>query len=147
MIDPPPAGSPEPGSGPLAATRSPACAIVRQIIRLSPILPLAFLLLVTSFGVRSFKSWLQWWGIPILITGLNTWFGWHNHAYLEMGLEHIYTAHIPSYLPTAIADIGLEVAIFIVGTVVRSAVIQAIILIFVGLLAWAGSMFVKSRPA
>jgi hypothetical protein len=66
---------------------------------------------------------------------------------LNWGWNTFIAAHIPSYLPSAIADIGREVATFIAGTVVRSAVIQAIFLIFVGLLAWAGSFFVKSRLA
>jgi len=148
LIEPPPAGFPEPGSGPFGSDPITTLRIVRRVISLSPILPLAFLLLITSFGVRSFKSWLQWWGIPILITGLIT-LGLAGVTMLTLnwGWNTFIVTRIPSYLPTAIADIGRAVAIFIVGTVVRSVVIQAVILTFVGLLAWAGSFFVKSWPA
>ena len=148
LIDPPSAGSPEPGSGPFGSDPITTLRIVRRVVSLSPILPLAFLLLITSFGVRSFKSWLQWWGIPILITGLITLaLAGITMLTLNWSWNTFIVTHIPSYLPTAIADIGHEVVIFIVGTVVRSVVIQAVILTFVGLLAWAGSFFVKSRLA
>ncbi len=41
----------------------------RMVMRLSPILPLGFLLLMTIITVRSLKNWLDWWGIPLFITG------------------------------------------------------------------------------
>ena len=148
LIDPPPAGSPEPGSGPFGSDPITTLRIVRRVISLSPILPLAFLLLITSFGVRSFKSWLQWWGIPILITGLIT-LGLAGVTMLTLnwGWNTFIVTRIPSYLPTAIADIGREVVRYIVGTLVKSIVLQALILTLLGLLAWAGSFFVKSQPA
>ncbi len=43
---------------------------VRSAMRLSPLLPLVFLLLVTLFAVRGLGDWLKWWGIPFLITGI-----------------------------------------------------------------------------
>ena len=42
----------------------------RMIMKLSPILPLAFLLLLTIAVVNSLKSWLNWWGVPLFVTGL-----------------------------------------------------------------------------
>ncbi len=44
-------------------------SLARTVMRLSPLLPLAMLFLITLFVVRSFKSWLRWWGIPLAITG------------------------------------------------------------------------------
>lgn len=41
----------------------------RMVMKLSPILPLGFLLLLTIVAVRSLKDWLSWWGIPLFITG------------------------------------------------------------------------------
>ena len=100
LIEPPPAGSPEPGSGPFGSDPITTLRIVRRVIRLSPIMPLAFLLLITSFGVRSFKSWLQWWGIPILITGLiSLGLAGVTMLTLNWGLEYIYR-HPHPILPT-----------------------------------------------
>src|SRR3990170_7723216 len=42
----------------------------RLVMRLSPILPLAFLLGLTILAVRSLKSWLSWWGVSFIMTGL-----------------------------------------------------------------------------
>ena len=42
----------------------------RPLMRLSPLLSIVLLLLVTLFGVRSFKGWLRWWGIPFLVVGI-----------------------------------------------------------------------------
>lgn len=47
--------------------------VFRQVLagaRLSPLLPVVLILLVTLFGVRSLKGLLRWWGIPFLIVGL-----------------------------------------------------------------------------
>ncbi len=44
--------------------------IVRRIMRWSPLLPLAVLLLVAMFGARLRKDLLHWWGAPLLIAGL-----------------------------------------------------------------------------
>lgn len=41
-------------------------------IRFGPIVPLALLLLVALFAVRSIKDLLRWWGIPLFIAGLMT---------------------------------------------------------------------------
>jgi hypothetical protein len=44
----------------------------RWIVRLSPILCLGLLFLITLLAVRSWKGWLRWWGYPILSAGLGT---------------------------------------------------------------------------
>lgn len=41
---------------------------LRRAIRLSLIIPLILLGLVTIFAVRTLKSWLRWWGIPLVIS-------------------------------------------------------------------------------
>lgn len=47
----------------------PQIDFARLIARLSPLLPLVLLLLMSLLVVRSFKGWLRWWGIPLLIGG------------------------------------------------------------------------------
>ena len=42
---------------------------LRVLMRLSPLLPILFLLLVTMLMVRSLNTWLRWWGIPLLVSG------------------------------------------------------------------------------
>ncbi len=47
-----------------------ALFLVRWGLRLSPLAPLALLLLVGLFGARSRRGLLRWWGAPLLIVGL-----------------------------------------------------------------------------
>lgn len=42
----------------------------RMIIRLSPIIPMLCLLLITIMNIRSLNDWLNWWGYPLWIAGL-----------------------------------------------------------------------------
>jgi hypothetical protein len=44
--------------------------ILRTGMRLSPLLPVACLLLIAIFAVRSLGGWLNWWGYPFLFAGL-----------------------------------------------------------------------------
>jgi hypothetical protein len=147
LISPPPAGSPAPGSGPFGSDPITSLRIVRRIMGLSPIFPLAFLLMVAFFGVRSAKSWLQWWGIPMLIAGAVA-LGLAGASMLTVnwGWNIFILPQIPTYLPTALGEIGRGVVHDIMGGLVKSIVFQALILTLLGSLAWAGSFFVKSRP-
>lgn len=42
----------------------------RTIMNWSPLLPFLFLGLTTALAVRSWRSILRWWGIPLLVSGL-----------------------------------------------------------------------------
>ncbi|HJR82224.1 MAG TPA: hypothetical protein VJ821_19275 [Anaerolineales bacterium] len=44
--------------------------LARSIMQITPLFPLAFLLGLTIFAVRSLVDWLKWWGWPFLLTGL-----------------------------------------------------------------------------
>lgn len=46
--------------------------LARTIALLSPVIPLFLLLIITLLVVRSFKSFLKWWGIPLAVTGILT---------------------------------------------------------------------------
>ncbi len=43
---------------------------IRTAMKLSLLLPLVFLLVVTFLAVRKLDDWLRWWGIPILTLGI-----------------------------------------------------------------------------
>ncbi len=42
----------------------------RAFMRLSPLFPIVFLFLLTLLVVRDLRSWLRWWGIPLLVAGI-----------------------------------------------------------------------------
>jgi hypothetical protein len=43
---------------------------VRAYMKISPVMPIILLPVIVIFAVRSLKDWLQWWGWPLLTTGL-----------------------------------------------------------------------------
>lgn len=70
LVKPPSPSEPSNWNGPLGNDPQTILGRVHAGILLSPLLPLALLLVVTLFGVRSLRDWLGWWGIPLLIAGL-----------------------------------------------------------------------------
>lgn len=65
--------SPEPGGGSNEPADSPdprvLLAFARTVVRLSWLLPLVLLLLVTALAVRSRRTLLLWWGVPLFLAG------------------------------------------------------------------------------
>ena len=65
--------SPAPGESPGGPEESPdpraLLSFARTVVRLSWLLPLALLLLVTALVVRSRRSFLLWWGAPLFLAG------------------------------------------------------------------------------
>jgi hypothetical protein len=146
LIKPPTAGSPNPGSGPFGADPITSIRVVRLIMRLSPLLPFAFLLMVTLFAVRSFKSWMRWWGIPIFISGaVALGLGISALPILNTAWTLYVDPRIPPFIPPDIAGIGQELVRSIVNTITAGIVLQAIILLAFGLAAWIGSYFIKKK--
>ena len=47
---------------------------LRAVMRITPVVPILLILLMTIFVVRSLKTFLTWWGLPILATGLFSFF-------------------------------------------------------------------------
>jgi hypothetical protein len=124
----------------------PIFQIVRWGMRLSPLVPVALLLLVTLFGVRSWKGWMQWWGIPFLIVGV-IWGGlalatlpamdWASKVYLADSMP-------PEFTPHFIA-MGLDVGRYIVRTLATWIGTIAGLLGSLGLLLIAVSLFLKGK--
>ncbi|HMR98431.1 MAG TPA: hypothetical protein PKE62_04175 [Anaerolineales bacterium] len=43
---------------------------IRTVMKFTPALPVILILCITILAVRDLKGWLNWWGIPLLITGV-----------------------------------------------------------------------------
>ena len=115
-------------------------------MRLSPLLPLGILLLVTVFGVRSRKGWLRWWGIPMLVAGLIS-FGIGIAALI--GLDWVWVNHvavrIPPYLSSGMAEIGRNLLSSVVRELSTSIMLESGALSLVGLAAILVSFFVHGK--
>jgi len=146
LIKPLPAGSPPPGSGPFGADPITTIRMIRLIMRLSPLLPLAFLLLVTLFGVRTLKGWMRWWGIPIFFAGiLALALGIAAAPVAEQAWVTFVAPRIPPYIPTNIADIGHNLVGYLLHSLTEQIALIALILAVFGLAAWIISYFIKTK--
>jgi hypothetical protein len=132
-------------SGPLGSDPVTAIRTVRLGLRLSPLLPLGLLMLVTLFGVRSLKGWMRWWGIPFFLAGLIALApGVALLPAANWAWANLVLPRIPSIISADIVAIGRNLAAYIVNKLAEPIVLQAAILTVVGLAAWIGSAFIKA---
>jgi len=133
-------------SGPLGNDPLTVVRTVRLGLRLSPLLPLGLLLLVTLFGVRSLKGWMRWWGIPFFFVGAIALIpGIAILPALNWAWANFIAPRIPPYLPTDVISIGHDLASYVLRSLSGQITLQAGILAVIGLAAWIGSSFIKTR--
>jgi hypothetical protein len=134
--------------GPFGGDPRPILQAVRWLMLLSPLIPSGLLLLITLFGVRSWKGWLRWWGIPLLIVGI-------IECVLALAAMPAANWAIATYvLPKAPAGLtqnlvtaGLDVARHVIRTVVTWIGVEAGAIALLGLVLIVISFFVKGNPA
>ncbi len=120
----------------------------RLLMRLTPLLPLGFLLLLTLLAVNSLKSWLDWWGIPFLITGLiAAIISLSGAPVISALLRQMIARRAPAYLPPAFADYARELAAAMVNTLTRPILWQGLILAVLGLTMFLVSRFIGRRQS
>ena len=116
---------------------------LRLFMRLSPILPLLFLMGLTIFAVRSLKGWLSWWGISFFITGSIAFVMSLLGAPLVGAiLERILVNRMPVYLPVILLDYTSDFAAVMVGTLLIPILWQGLVLAFIGLAMSLSSLLV-----
>jgi hypothetical protein len=108
---------------------------IRAILRFSPLLPLGLLFLITIFAVRDLKSWLRWWGVPLLLGGL---FGLIIAAAISPLSQWAFSAYaaprIPAFLPLSVTEIIRELISEVLAGLAAPIVFQSIALLIIGII-------------
>ena len=126
-----------PGNDPIARLNT-----VRLEIRLSPLLPLILLALITLLMVRTLKSWLLWWGLPFFVTGLIALeIGLAIPVLLNLVWVHILLPQFPSGLSAGMLGLARNVANSVAQALATPIKVEAGILGLLGLAAFIGSFF------
>jgi hypothetical protein len=120
----------------------------RMAMRLSPIVPLGFLLLITFFTVNSLKSWLSWWGIPLFITGILS-------ALISLGgapifgavLQRVLVNRMSAFLPAILLDYTSDMASAMLQALLSPVLWQGVGIALIGFVMEAGSYFIQKKPA
>ena len=118
----------------------------RLFMRLSPILPLAFLLLTTLLIVRSLQTWLNWWGASFVATGLLAGLTAISGAPIFGAiLQRLLILRMSAYLPGVLLKYGSELAAAMIQALLRPVMWQGMAMTLIGLgMALAGYL-VKSN--
>lgn len=119
---------------------------IRFFMRLTPILPLAFLLGLTLFAVRSLKEWLTWWGIPFLVTGFLAFFmSLLGSPVFGAILQRMLANRMPTCLPPILLDYGSDLAAAMMKALLTPIIWQGLLLAVLGLGMTVAGYFVKER--
>ncbi|MFZ5908523.1 MAG: hypothetical protein ACOYYU_00730 [Chloroflexota bacterium] len=111
---------------------------IRLAMRLSPLLPLAFLFALTILIVRGLRDWLTWWGIPFSITGgLAVLLGFLGAPLAGTLISQILARHLPASLPSFLFDNSSQLIAAIVRQLLEPVQIQGFIMAGVGLIMLA----------
>ncbi len=117
---------------------------IRLLMRMSPLLPMGLLFVITILVVRSLRGWLRWWGIPMLIAGaLGMLVGWSTIPIFGFFFNVFMIDQIPPYVPSGLIEIGFELVSGVLHRLIEIIVLDALIIAILGLAMVVASTFVK----
>lgn len=120
---------------------------LRFILRLSLEVPLALLLLITLLMVRTPRSWLRWWGIPLFISGLLLVI---LALLASFSFDQLWLTLLSSQVPDGFSLGVVEMVRGLASALVRRITVTILVwgLIFglAGLGMWIGSIFTRKEP-
>ncbi len=119
----------------------------RVVVRLSPILCVAILLIVTLLVVRSWKGFLRWWGYPLLTAGVAVLL---TAIFLWVGLDVLLSLgreNLPGSVSIDVYDTISGILVYILHRYSLVTGAEGIILGLIGVGLVIGSFFVgRSTP-
>ena len=123
-----------------------AVRYLHRYVWLGLLVPLALLLVVMLFGVRSRKGWLRWWGIPLFIAGLLTLgLGIAAVPALDWAWVGYIADKIPPLFSSSLSGMGHELADSVVRELSQTIMLVAGAASLIGLVAIVGSFFVGAK--
>jgi len=118
----------------------------RMVMRLSPILPLAFLLMMTIVSVNSLKSWLNWWGASFMMTGfLAGLMSLSGAPIFGTIFQRILVNRMPAFLPTLLLEYAGDLASAMVQAILTPVLWQGLVIALTGTVMIIGAYFVKQN--
>lgn len=107
---------------------------IRTVMKLTVILPIFLLFMLTILIVRSFTEWLKWWGYPFLAAGAIIVFaGLIGSPILRLIIQGVLQNLGSKLLPSVLIPVMGETVGVVAGQVLLPAIIQGAILGTIGL--------------
>lgn len=117
---------------------------LRILIRLSPIIPVALLFLLTLLVVRSLQSWLRWWGIPLLSAGgLGLIFSLVAGPILQSRISGALLERAAMGVPGITLQLSHDLLSTITSRLVGNIALSSLVIATFGLGLTLGGVFVK----
>jgi hypothetical protein len=118
----------------------------RTLMKLSPLLPIGFLFLLTITIVTSIRSWLAWWGIPFFTTGMIAMLvSIIGGPILGVILRQIIQWQTRITLPISLSNYAGEISSAILGAIMRPIFWEGLVLFFAGMGMAAISILIKPK--
>ena len=119
---------------------------LRLILLFSPLLPVAFLIAITIFAVRDLKGLLNWWGWPLMLTGMGSllvaWLGSPVVGLIVRGFIQIQGAR---FIPPILLSTLEETASSVTSEILYPVAIGGLILAVLGFTMAVMALFVARR--
>lgn len=116
----------------------------RRLLRFTLLIPIAFLLLVTIFAVRSIRDWLLWWGVPLLFTGLiSLVFSTLSLPILGWVVPRLIGEAAPAGVTPELFSIGVDLGNAVFSQVTRKIMVHAGVMAAIGFGFTISAFFVK----
>lgn len=124
----------------------PRLSNLRLILLFSPLLPVAFLIAITIFVVRDLKGWLNWWGWPLMLTGMGSlllaWLGSPIVGLIVRGFIQIQGAR---FIPPILLSTLEETASSVTSEILYPVAIGGLILAVLGFIMAVVALFMVRR--
>ena len=108
---------------------------IRVILKLTPLLPLVFLLGLTILAVRSLIDWLRWWGWPFMLTGtISLVIAYFGSSPLGFILQLVMQNQRFDFMPPILFSTLRETLSEIARQILKPVAIEGLILALLGLI-------------
>ncbi|OQY32893.1 MAG: hypothetical protein B6I38_04085 [Anaerolineaceae bacterium 4572_5.1] len=132
---------PASGNNPLAGVQR-----LRFMMRMSPLVSMGLLFLMTLLIVRTPKGWLRWWGIPMLIAGaLGLVVGVAIMPIFQFIANRFLYNQLPVHISLGLVELGTDLAASVVHGLSEIIVLQALLIGILGLSMTIGAIFIKQE--
>jgi hypothetical protein len=119
---------------------------VRLILLLSPLIPVMFLLAILVFVVRDLKGWLNWWGWPLMLTGMGSLLlAWLGAPAVGLIVRVFMQRQGASFIPPILLTTLQETASSVTSEILFPVAIGGLILAVLGFTMAVAALFVVRR--
>lgn len=119
---------------------------IRLVLLVSPLLPVIFLLAILVFAVRDLKGWLNWWGWPLLLTGMGSLLvAWLGSPVVGLIVKGFMQSRGAGLIPPILLSTLQETASSVTREILDPVALGGLLLAFLGFVMAVSALFVVRK--